>query len=75
MQVVYGVVGYKTHAKMLLIVRREGTTNCAATCTSAPATTTRHRRAYTDFSLMTASPDIGSDVHLIFQQIVRAGRR
>ncbi|MCL8396454.1 hypothetical protein, partial [Pseudomonas aeruginosa] len=23
-QVVYGVVGYKTHAKMLLIVRREG---------------------------------------------------
>ena len=23
MQVVYGVVGYKTHAKMLLVVRRE----------------------------------------------------
>ena len=37
-QVVYGVVGYKTHAKMMLIVRREGD-GCAATRTCPPATT------------------------------------
>jgi hypothetical protein len=39
--VVYGVVGYKTHAKMLMIVRREDGRRARATCTSAPATTTR----------------------------------
>lgn len=68
-QVVYGVVGYKTHAKMMLIVRREnqklkryvhlGTGNYHAGTA----------RVYTDFSLMTANPDLGADVHLIFQQL------
>jgi polyphosphate kinase len=47
--VVYGVVGYKTHAKALLIVRREeGGSN--ATPTSAPATTTRAPPASTPTS-------------------------
>ena len=49
-QVVYGVVGYKTHAKMLLIVRREKPASCAATCTWAPATTTAARPAPTPTS-------------------------
>jgi polyphosphate kinase len=39
--VVYGVVGYKVHAKALLIVRREEGGSCATMPTSAPATTTR----------------------------------
>jgi polyphosphate kinase len=68
-QVVYGVVGYKTHAKMLLIVRREGA-SCAATCTWAPATTTAAPRARTPTSsLITADADIGNDVHQLFQQL------
>ena len=60
-QVMYGVVGYKTHAKMMLIVRREGREAAAATCTWAPATTTAGTaRAYTDIGLMTADPDIAA---------------
>jgi polyphosphate kinase len=35
--VVYGVVNYKTHAKMILVVRREGRLPCAATCIWVPA--------------------------------------
>ncbi|MEO5566555.1 MAG: polyphosphate kinase 1 [Luteimonas sp.] len=68
-QVVYGVVGYKTHAKMLLVVRREdgklrryvhlGTGNYHAGTA----------RLYTDLGLITANEQIGSDVHQIFQQL------
>ena len=45
--VMYGVVGYKTHAKMILVVRREAGGICAATATWAPATITRRPRAPT----------------------------
>lgn len=71
--VVYGVVGYKTHAKMLLIVRREldglkryvhlGTGNYH------PRTT----KLYTDFGYMTANPELGEDVHKVFQQLTGLG--
>lgn len=68
-QVVYGVVGYKTHAKMLLIVRREGRTLRRYTHLSTGNYHAGTSRAYTDFGLITANPDIGSDVQQIFQQI------
>ncbi len=68
-QVVYGVVGYKTHAKMLLIVRREGRKLCRYTHLGTGNYHAGTSRAYTDFGLITADPDIGSDVHQIFQQI------
>ncbi len=72
--VVYGVVGYKTHAKMLLVVRRHkgrmrryvhlGTGNYH------PGTA----RAYTDLGLLTADRVIGEDVHKIFQQLTGLGK-
>ena len=48
--VIYGVRGYKTHAKICLIVRRTPPRACGATCTSAPATTTSGPRASTPTS-------------------------
>ncbi|MEJ2478564.1 MAG: polyphosphate kinase 1 [Acidihalobacter sp.] len=72
--VVYGVVGYKTHAKLTMVVRRHkgrmrryahlGTGNYHAGTA----------RAYTDIGLFTADRVIGDDVHKIFQQLTGLGR-
>lgn len=72
--VVYGVVGYKTHAKMLMIVRREnkklrryvhlGTGNYHA----------GNARLYTDYSLITSNKDITEDIHKVFQQLTGMGK-
>ncbi|UNK50449.1 polyphosphate kinase 1 [Lysobacter sp. S4-A87] len=68
-QVVYGVVGYKTHAKMMLIVRREGRKLRRYTHMGTGNYHSGTARGYTDFGLITADPDIGADVHMIFQQL------
>jgi polyphosphate kinase len=68
-QVVYGVVGFKTHAKMLLIVRREGRKLRRYVHLSTGNYHAGTARAYTDCGLITADPEIGEDVHLIFQQL------
>ncbi|WP_411834528.1 polyphosphate kinase 1 [Pseudoxanthomonas mexicana] len=68
-QVVYGVVGYKTHAKMLLIVRREGRKLRRYVHLGTGNYHSGTARAYTDLGLITADPDIGNDVHLLFQQL------
>jgi polyphosphate kinase len=68
-QVVYGVVGYKTHAKMLLIVRREGHALRRYVHLGTGNYHAGNARSYTDLGLVTANPDIGSDVHQIFQQL------
>jgi len=71
--VTYGVVGYKTHAKMLMIVRREkhgvqryvhlGTGNYHAGTA----------RAYTDIGFLTARDEYGRDVDRIFNQLTGVG--
>ena len=68
-QVVYGVVGYKTHAKMLLIVRREGRKLRRYVHLGTGNYHAGTARTYTDLGLITADPAIGSDVHQIFQQL------
>jgi len=72
--VVYGVVGHKTHAKMVLVVRREngklrnyihlGTGNYHS----------RTARVYTDYGLLSSDPVLGGDVHRIFLQLTSLGR-
>ncbi|WP_150430114.1 polyphosphate kinase 1 [Dechloromonas sp. CZR5] len=72
--VVYGVVGYKTHAKALLIVRREegGLKRYAhlGTGNYHPRTA----RLYTDFGLMTANDEITRDVSEVFKQLTGLGQ-
>jgi polyphosphate kinase len=68
-QVVYGVVGFKTHAKMMLIVRREGQKLRRYVHLGTGNYHSGTARVYTDFGLITADPRIGNDVHLIFQQL------
>ncbi|MEL6215418.1 MAG: polyphosphate kinase 1, partial [Pseudomonadota bacterium] len=67
--VIFGVLGYKTHAKMLLIVRREGEALKRyvhlGTGNYHPKTT----RLYTDYGLLTAAEDIGQDVHNLFMRL------
>ena len=73
--VVYGVMGYKTHAKMLLFVRREGN---KLTRYAHLGTGNYHRKTsllYTDYSLMTADEVLCTDVHKVFQQITGMGKK
>jgi polyphosphate kinase len=72
-QVVYGVVGYKTHAKMVLIVRREASGLRRYVHLSTGNYHAGTARAYTDLALLTCHPDIGEDVHKMFQQISGLG--
>ncbi len=72
--VVYGVVGHKTHAKMLMVVRREegklrryvhlGTGNYHP----------RTARLYTDFGLFTSNDEVCADVNEVFVQLTGLGK-
>ena len=64
--VVYGVVGHKTHAKMLLVVRREGRRLRRYVHLGTGNYHASTARIYTDFCLFTCDPDFGEDVHKIF---------
>ncbi|MBA2656718.1 MAG: polyphosphate kinase 1 [Tatlockia sp.] len=72
--VLYGVLGYKTHAKMTLVVRRAhgklkryvhlGTGNYHE----------HTAKRYTDFGLLTSDQTITSDIQIIFQQLTGLGK-
>jgi polyphosphate kinase len=72
--VVYGVVGYKTHAKLLLIVRREGTKLRRYVHLGTGNYHTGTARTYTDISLMSANASMARDVHHLFTQLTGVGR-
>jgi polyphosphate kinase len=67
--VMYGVFGFKTHAKLVMVVRREdkglrrychlGTGNYHA----------KTAKLYTDYGLLTANASIGQDIHEMFLQL------
>jgi polyphosphate kinase len=72
--VVYGVVGYKTHAKMLLVVRREGKQLKRYVHLATGNYHPRTARQYTDFGLFTCDNAIAVDVQRIFHQLTAPGR-
>ena len=59
---VYGVLGLKTHAKMLLVTRREGKRLRRYGHLSTGNYNPRTARLYTDLSLLTADPRITADM-------------
>jgi polyphosphate kinase len=65
-QVVYGVVGLKTHAKMLLVTRREGKALRRYGHLSTGNYNPRTAKLYTDLSYLTVNPDITADMHAVF---------
>jgi polyphosphate kinase len=72
--VAYGVVGYKTHAKMLLVVRREGSRLRRYVHVGTGNYHVATARAYTDVSLLSAAPALTEDVHRLFPQLTGLGR-
>ena len=73
-QVVYGIVGHKTHAKMILVIRREGTELRRYAHLGTGNYHARTARVYTDFGLLTSDVDLAADVQRMFQQLTTMGR-
>jgi polyphosphate kinase len=72
--VVYGVVGYKTHAKMIMVVRREGRSLRRYLHLGTGNYHARTARLYTDYGLLTADQAVGEDVNKLFHQMTGLGR-
>jgi len=68
-QVVYGVVGLKTHAKMLLVTRREGNRLRRYGHLSTGNYNARTARLYTDLSHLTADAALTADMDAVFAHL------
>jgi len=73
-QVVYGVVGLKTHAKMLLVTRREGKVLRRYGHLSTGNYNPRTARLYTDISYLTAEPKLTADMDQVFVHMASQSR-
>ena len=73
-QVVYGVVGLKTHAKMMLITRREGRALRRYGHLSTGNYNPRTARLYTDISQITADTALTSDMEHVFVHLASQSR-
>ncbi len=77
-QVVYGVVGLKTHAKLLLVTRRETGPTGQRLRRYAHLSTGNYNpktaRLYTDVGYLTADPDLTADADAVFQQLASLGK-
>ena len=73
-QVVYGVVGLKTHAKMLLVTRREGRKLRRYGHLSTGNYNVRTARLYTDLSYLTADEETTADMDGVFNHLASQNR-
>jgi len=71
---VYGVVGLKTHAKLLLVTRREAGRLRRYGHLSTGNYNPKSARLYTDVGYLTADPDLTADADAVFQQLASLGR-
>lgn len=71
----YGVVGYKTHAKMALVLRRESGEILRYAHLGTGNYHSRTARLYTDFGLLTANQAICADMEQVFSQLTGLGTR
>ena len=72
--VVYGVVGYKTHAKMCLVLKREDKEICSYVHLGTGNYHPKTAQLYTDYGLFTCDKDLGEDVRRIFAQLTSLGK-
>ena len=72
--VVYGIVGYKTHAKMILVVRRENNKLVRYVHLGTGNYHAGNARIYTDYGLLTTDKELCEDVHRIFQELTGMGK-
>jgi polyphosphate kinase len=73
-QVVYGVVGLKTHAKMLLITRREGRSLKRYVHLSTGNYNPRTARLYTDLSYLSSDVKLTHDVESVFSLLANQSK-
>ncbi len=73
--VIYGLVGLKTHAKLLMVVRREHDGLVRYVHMSTGNYNASTARVYTDIGYFTVDPDIGSDVADLFNSLTGYSRK
>ena len=73
-QVVYGIVGLKTHAKLLLVTRREGARLRRYVHLSTGNYNPKTARLYTDIGYFSADSSLATDVDAVFQKLASLGR-
>ena len=72
--VVYGIVGHKTHAKLALVVRREGGQLRRYCHLGTGNYHSRTAMLYTDFGMLSCNEEICADVNDVFMQLTSLGK-
>ncbi|MCD2453077.1 polyphosphate kinase 1 [Methylicorpusculum oleiharenae] len=72
--VVYGVVGYKTHAKMCLVLRKEGKKLRNYVHLGSGNYHPKTALLYTDYGLFSCDKELGEDVRRVFAQLTSLGK-
>ncbi|MDD2725617.1 MAG: polyphosphate kinase 1 [Methylovulum sp.] len=72
--VVYGVVGYKTHAKMCLVLRREDKQLRNYVHLGTGNYHPKTAQIYTDYGLFSCDKELGEDVRRVFAQLTSLGK-